>query len=640
MSVGNAAQVVNFDRNDLTLVLGENLDLGGNGSKNGVGKTTILNALSYAFYGQSLSDIRVGNLVNKSNDQNMIVTIDFEVDGIEYRIERGRKPNILRFFRDNSEVNEGEDNNDARGENKETQAEIETLLKMSHEMFKQTVGLNTYTTPFLALRVGEQRTIIEQLLGITVLSEKAEKLKEALKFTKESITEEEFRVAAILKANQHIEDQIDNLKRRQRVWVQSNEKKRTDLADSIEGLMDLDVDGEIQIHKDNAENKIQVDQHNAKEKADVAKVNAVAIAEVDAKKADAKRIRDKETSELLTFNTAVADCNKWITKLDKDNTISERRIMTLAKDIDLLAEHKCHACGQDLHDDTQEENKAAKDKELDKIKSHISENIQQIGEYKVQLAGLGIAPEVSGLVEIDEPELVKATLEEPKVKKTFYKTVEEAHSHKSTLETLTAQLETAMKDSDPYAEQIVDMNENGLQNVTYDDLNDMVNMKEHQTFLLKLLTSKDSFIRMKIIEQNLAYLNNRLTHYLSEIGLPHIVRFMPDLSVEITEMGRELDFGNLSRGERTRLILSLSWAFRDVWESLFSQINLVFVDELIDNGLDAAGLDSAVKIMKSFARDRGKSVWLVSHKEELTSRVNNTMMVVKTGGFTEYSIMD
>ena len=58
MSVGNATQAVNFDRTDLTLVLGENLDLGGDGSRNGTGKTTMINALSYALYGTALSNIR------------------------------------------------------------------------------------------------------------------------------------------------------------------------------------------------------------------------------------------------------------------------------------------------------------------------------------------------------------------------------------------------------------------------------------------------------------------------------------------------------------------------------------------------------------------------------------------------------
>jgi DNA repair exonuclease SbcCD ATPase subunit len=154
--------------------------------------------------------------------------------------------------------------------------------------------------------------------------------------------------------------------------------------------------------------------------------------------------------------------------------------------------------------------------------------------------------------------------------------------------------------------------------------------------LLKLLTSKDSFVRKRIIDQNLAYLNQRLGYYLDKIGLPHTVIFQNDLTVNITELGRELDFDNLSRGERNRLILSLSWAFRDVWESLYQPINLLFIDEVVDSGMDASGVENALAILKKMSHDRNKSVWLVSHKDELSSRVNNILTVTKENGFTAY----
>ena len=97
MSVGNTTQAVDFNKQQLTLVLGENLDQGGDdsGSRNGTGKTTIINALSYALYGQALTNIRRDNLVNKTNNKGMLVTLAFDKDGKEYHIERGRKPNTL-----------------------------------------------------------------------------------------------------------------------------------------------------------------------------------------------------------------------------------------------------------------------------------------------------------------------------------------------------------------------------------------------------------------------------------------------------------------------------------------------------------------------------------------------------------------
>ena len=115
MSVGNQTQAIDFQQKLLTLVLGENLDMGGDdaGSRNGTGKTTIVNALSYALYGEALTKIRRDNLVNKTNGKGMLVTITFEKEGKKYRVERGRKPNGMKYFIDDeeqelSDVSEGE----------------------------------------------------------------------------------------------------------------------------------------------------------------------------------------------------------------------------------------------------------------------------------------------------------------------------------------------------------------------------------------------------------------------------------------------------------------------------------------------------------------------------------------------------
>jgi DNA repair exonuclease SbcCD ATPase subunit len=121
------------------------------------------------------------------------------------------------------------------------------------------------------------------------------------------------------------------------------------------------------------------------------------------------------------------------------------------------------------------------------------------------------------------------------------------------------------------------------------------------------------------------------------VGLPHTVVFQNDLTVEITQLGQDLDFDNLSRGERNRLILGLSWAFRDVWESLYQNINLLFIDELIDSGMDANGVENSLGILKKMGRERSKNIYLISHRDELVGRVNNVLKVIKENGFTSYA---
>ena len=140
-------------------------------------------------------------------------------------------------------------------------------------------------------------------------------------------------------------------------------------------------------------------------------------------------------------------------------------------------------------------------------------------------------------------------------------------NHKNSLEGLERDLDIKKIEVNPYEEQIEELKKTAVQEINWDTVNELTKVKDHQEFLYKLLTNKDSFVRKRIIDQNLAFLNQRLTYYLDKIGLPHIVEFQNDLSVTITQLGQDLDFDNLSRGERNRLILSLCWPFcrpRDV----------------------------------------------------------------------------
>ena len=206
MSVGNQTQAIDFDKGELTLVLGENLDLGGDdsGSRNGTGKTTIVNALSYAIYGNALTNIKRDNLINKINGKGMLVSIEFEKNGIEYSIHRGRKPNILKFVVNGTEE-EPTDHNEAQGDSRETQKAIEDLFGMSHDMFKHILALNTYTEPFLSMKNNDQRNIIEQLLGITMLSEKADGLKEKMRINRDATNAENTRIETVKASNERIQ---------------------------------------------------------------------------------------------------------------------------------------------------------------------------------------------------------------------------------------------------------------------------------------------------------------------------------------------------------------------------------------------------------------------------------------------------
>ena len=572
LSVGNQAQSINFEGKNLVLVIGENMDLGGDdaGARNGTGKTTIINAISYAFYGDALTQIRKDNLVNKTNNKDMLVAIEFEKNGVLYKIERGRKPGVLRFYR--NDIEQAEQSNEAQGENRETQHEIAKLLGMSHSMFKNIIALNTYSQPFLSTKQSEQREIIEQLLGITILSQKSDMLKEQMKGTKEESLSEKLKIDSAVTSNQKIEESINNLKLRNIAWQTQQKQDIEKLTIAIEELEHVEIKNELDLHK-----QIQKQQD------------------------DLKTLRSLERERAYHEDS--------LAKTTKQVGLKE-------KDLEYAQDAKCPTCEQALHDDKHQhllEKLNEGLKELQEDESTLAVKLTAINDGIEKIGDVGVLPN------------------------TFYDSIDEAYNHQNSLQDLKRQLDQTTKKENPYQEQIVELTETAIQKIDYVKLNELEDLYRHQDFLYKLLTAKDSFIRTRIIEQNLTYLNQRLAWYLGQVKLPHTVVFLPDLTVQIEELGRELDFDNLSRGERNRLILSISWAFRDVWEGLYQQVNLLFIDELIDAGMDASGVESAMAVLKDMSRTQNKNIFLISHKDELVSRVNSVLKVVKENGFTNYS---
>ena len=673
LSTGNITQSVNLDSDTLTLILGENLDLGGGASKNGCGKSALIQAVSYALYGASLNGIKKDDLINHTNNKNMMVSLDFESNGKEYRIERGRKPAVLRLYVD-GKMNEADDQ--SQGDSRETQDMIERILNMSHDMFKQVVALNTYNEPFLAMKAGDQRTVIEQLLGVTILSEKAEAIKELMKDNRSKIQSEEFRINALLEANKRVTTQIDSLKLRQTAWSRKKNEDLAGLVAEYTRLESIDFDQELKNHDLLSEYTAQTNK-NAQFESVVVKhtawdtKHAYELTSIEQKIKTLSSIDiDVELNahtDLVTYNEGVVKNREINSKISQHTAELIRNTNLLPKlktEIESLEQHKCHACGQEVHDDNHSTILNSKLSQLSEVEASLTISQQAITDLTTTIVDVGTKPTPHNALQSQamkhEAELnalstslldkmsecnpydeeMMRLAEEFKdlgVKPvTLYSTVTEASKWLNTKQNLVTQMEQKHNEADPYADQISEMCAAMLQTVNYDEVNRLTSIVDHQKFLVDLLTNKDSFVRKKIIDQNLVFLNGRLAFYLDKLGLPHTVKFQNDLSVEISELGREISYGNLSRGESSRVILALSMSFRDVFEGLYQPINVLFVDEILDSGMDMIGTDNAINMFKDMSINRNKSIWVVSHKDEVVIKVPSILKVVKSNGFTTY----
>lgn len=697
-SFGNVPQVVDLDSNTLTLILGQNNDAlsteGAEGARNGVGKSAIIQGLAFGLYGKSIDNsIKIPNLVNKINEKQCEVTIEFEKDGMSYRVERGRSPTFFNFYKNDSKV----ESDESRGEMKDTQEELLEVLGISQTLFEHIVILNTNVQPFLALSTSKQRDMIEELLGITQLTEKAVLLKDMYKESKRLADQEKFKLETITESNKKIERSISTLEEQAAQFELKKEQKIKELNQNLADLGNLDWDvlmeeakrqGKIEddnnkivkLNQQLRDSEMKRDKFNENiqlQRASIMKQIEV-LKELDISKELALHDDIQAWEQLSTMLSEMKNNFALISsKVQNHERMLKNAKDKLHKEEQLLLDlekSQCPMCKQNLeHTDSHKSL-------LDKCNSDIISTKEEISTYENEIQTL----------KASLPEL----FEMPAKPVTFYSTLSEAKLHEHKLETLEKALQDeqsnpyeadiveiqeqlsklvhidipdsermdistisilqfqkkslekslkeALESENTYFKQIETLKKDSLQVIDWDEYNRLVTLAEHQDFLLKLLTNKDSHVRKRIIEQNIQFLNKRLSYYIEKSGSNHLVEFMNDLSVDISMNGKSYDYSQLSRGERNRVIISLNLAFRDTYESLYQNINILFVDEIIDNGLDSSGVYNAWSILQDLSATRNKNIYVVSHREELLSKASNILKVLKEDSFStiEYCTSD
>lgn len=702
-SFGNAAQELEFQGRDISLVLGQNNDVvveGGDsaGRRNGVGKSAIIQGLVYGLYGKSVgNDIKIPNLVNKINTKQCEVVVEFEKDGQEYRIERGRSPTYFNFLslKDGVVIED-----DSRGEKKDTQEELNEILGISQTLFEHIVVLNANVDPFLSLSAQKQRDMIEELLGITQLTEKAELLKDMQKDSKKTAEQEKFKIDTLISSNERIQKSIENLQ------TQANNFEITKLKtiDSIKAkLLEFEYVDKFGFSELYANAKVMEDAIEHNNKRSVLENRLTSLMQkreqYDAQLQSNKSLVLNKINELKSIDISSElalheELDVWnqlegilktntSAKMFKEQAIRqsgaelERLKSTLSKENDKLKavqDSKCPMCNSTLENDHNHSDMVTK---INDTISDIESQILSV-EYAISIA----------YEELDAIEI----FEMPPKPVTKYKTISEAKLHEHmlaentakyeeedvniydeelistytelegmelkeydvvfsthevqqlemTYKSLKEQLQREENTNNPYFNQIETLKNDSLQVIDYSLYNEMEKLATHQDFLVKLLLNKDSYVRKRIIEQNITFLNSRLQFYIEQCDSEHFVKFMNDLSVEITLNDQFYDYKQLSRGERTRVNVALSLAFRDTYESLYQGINLIMIDEMIDVGLDPSGITRMWTIFADLAVIQRKNVFVISHKEELLTKTDNILKIVKEDGFStiEYSSLD
>ena len=574
MTVGNVEQCIKLNDNFLTLIVGRNKDINVEGSTNGTGKSTAVQAIVYSIFGETLTDdIKKDRLVNFANKKNLEISLFFEKDGVQYQIDRGRKPTYLRLYISGNEYIEQTD--ETLGATKNTQQVIDDIFGISYELFRHICVLDTFNRPFLSLKDKDQRPLIEELLGITLLSKKADNIKDELKNVKSFIKTEEGKISSQISNNERIEKNIENIEFKKIVWDKDKINILSNIKKRLEEFSNIDIDEELKNHETNL------------------KINEV----------------EKKINEIYNFIKSI----KSLVETGSEKIREKQGSITRARS------HKCPECEQEIHNEVFDKIIENLEKELKELTDSKAENLSDLELLEDEFIRLSDV-----LVDLGAP---------PKL---IYADIKDVYNHKNNLDKLEFEYNIELNKENPYEIQIQNLKETSIVEIDYSTINDLMSTKEHMDFLIKLLTSNESFIRKKIIEQNIKLLNKKLALYLDKMMLPHIINFNSDLTITIIKNGNEYDVGLLSKGEKNRVMLAVAWAMRDAWESLNGYINLWIFDEVIDTGMDPQGISSAIELLNSFVGDMKKDIFLISHKTDLIANIEHVLYAIKENDFTTY----
>jgi DNA repair exonuclease SbcCD ATPase subunit len=324
LSTGNNWTEIDFLQNKTTLVVGHN----------GAGKSTMLDALSFALFGKPHRNINKPQLINSINNKDCSVEVVFTVAGSEYKIIRGLKPTVFEIYKNNILLNQ-------ESHNKEYQKILEqNILKLNHKSFHQIVVLGSSSfIPFMQLPAQHRREVIEDLLDINIFSKMNTILKEKNSVLKDQIRDVEYRLEVM-------KNKIDT----QRKYI-----------------------GDInRINKDLKEQKETVIKDLEKEQSSLIEANDDLLLKVQHQGA--------------IWPTKFDKAQKKLNQLQQYQTQFNTNIKAVVKEAKFFEENcTCPTCSQDISNEVKEEkSKAAstKAKELmvaiEKIKEDIETTTQEI----------------------------------------------------------------------------------------------------------------------------------------------------------------------------------------------------------------------------------------------------------------------
>lgn len=423
-------------------------------------------------------------------------------------------------------------------------------------------------------------------------------------------------------------------------WNVDRERTIDELSSKIEELKKIDVPKFRKIEAELIENKrlrSGASDELKRKKNDLAIINK----EIDNKLNEIKHLDSGEcpycNQEFLENKNKIHECNLKIEELSKNKEEVNNNIKILEEEIHKLDDIILNSSAIPSNLDRIETELTKNQAELDVV--FVSTNpftIEDVFVFETTIMDLRVDLEDC---ESDKTKILDKIEKEAELLSElgYNLTTSSIQKIESDIDRKADRLETLQNESNPYSEMVSEietMVDDVKEKIAIDELDKLHSDLEHQNFLLKLLTKKDSFVRKALLNKNIPFLNGRMSHYLKKTGLSHKVEFDEEMMVQISKFGTTYKYKALSSGQRARINLALVFAFRDVLQARFDKINFYILDECLDVGLGNVGVQLATKMIKTVAIENDISMFIISHRDEISSMFDNKLQIELRNGFS------
>lgn len=525
-SFGNNLTTVILDQEPITLICGTN----------GSGKTCVIQTISYALFGKSLTGITKGDLINNKNKKNLWVRLTFSIGTNTYVLTRGDKPSILSLTKNGEDV-------DIQGDSRIFQKHLEEeILGFGFKSFKQLVCLGAEFTRFFKMTAAERRTFIEGILDLQVISEMNAFAKEDLKVAKKQLDEYNIQKA----------QKESNLK----IYEEEQAKEAQNINERREKLVDERQELTVEITK--------------------YKKNIVEL------EANVKHYTEKEEETTTKYN----HCYEQLTKLSTTLKTANDKLKNLQTEKDFYQEHtECPTCKQKLG----EEFIRNKINEIDKAITSEEGNIAQIksvgAETRSQLNSYDASRKEWSAAKINEVGHLSSTQAWVK-------------SKEGRIEAINLELDTLNSNKPGGTREVVITGLKDELADLSTKIHNFSTRIDIYNIILQILS--DGGVKQAVISNYIDYINQQLAKYLERFNFNFSVEFDSEFNDEILMDFREpTQYESLSEGQKARLEFCILMVWRDIATTRNSvSTNLLSIDELFDSALDDAGMQDMIDVLK------------------------------------------